>query len=102
MYNLNREGALIDLSIKKADLIRKSNVAEYPAADTQPPIKLSEQLTTEGESVLGGGAVGLWAYSPVVSATRDDLVQKVSSKLRWGGLPVAEARELVAEAFDLA
>lgn len=101
LYNLNKNKALTDLSIKKADLISKAYVVEYPDSGSEPPIKLSTQYR-DGEPVLGGGPVSLWAYRPVSSKTKNALVNKVSSALGWMDLPENEAKGLVDEAFDLA
>ena len=100
LYNLNRDGGLTALSIKKEDLVTKTHVIEYPTDPDSRPIKLSEQID-EGKSVLGGGPVHLWAYRPVLPRTKDSLVDKVSSTFGWSNLKQAEAHDLIAKAFDL-
>ena len=102
LYNLSRNGALTDLSIKKADLIGKTYVVEYPDLGTKPPIKLSAQYKKDGKIVLEGGPVSIWAYRPVNPETRNSLVNKVSSALGWKDLPENRARALVSKVFDLA
>lgn len=102
LYNLNKKGALTNLSIRKADLIDKAYVIEYPGSGTKPPTKLSTQYKKTGEAVLGGGPVGLWTYRPVSAQTRRSLVDRVSTALGWKDLPQEQVNRLVSKAFDLA
>ena len=101
IYNIEKSGALTNLSIRTQDLIEKCYVVDYPRDRDVPPTKLSAIYTQQG-SVLAGTPVNIWSYDRVHQESADQLANQVARELGFHSLPLDDARASIQQAFHFA